>query len=275
MKKEVILITGKQAMKWIDIGVNLTNKRFNKDRMKIIADAEAAGVDCQIVTGTNLAESIQAFQLTQDYPERLYSTAGCHPHDAKHFTKQHFQQLEALLANKAVVAVGECGLDFNRNFSPPDVQVKVFEQQLQLACRINKPIFLHERDAFEPQVELLQTYLPQLKGAVIHCFTGTEVQLSTYLDLGLSIGITGWVCDERRGLSLKKMIHLIPDNKLMLETDAPYLLPRDLRPKPKSNRNLPQYLPHIAQVVADARNTSLESLSMQCYLNTQRFFELS
>ena len=261
-------------MKWIDIGVNLTNKRFDKDRQQIIQEAEAVGVVGQIITGTNLVGSEQAFQLCQDYPGRLFSTAGCHPHDAKNFTNKDYHQLEALLRQSSVVAVGECGLDFNRNFSPPDQQIRVFEQHLELAIGINKPVFLHERDAFAQQIELLQSYLPKLKGAVVHCFTGTEKQLKAYIDLGLYIGITGWVCDERRGLALREMVHLIPDDKLMLETDSPYLLPRDLRPKPKSSRNLPKYLPHIAQVIAEARNTSLESPSMQCYSNTKHFFGL-
>jgi len=261
-------------MNWIDIGVNLTNKRFDKDRDQIIVQAEAAGVLHQIITGTNLTESEQAFQLSQAYPGQLFSTAGCHPHDAKNFTDEHYHKLEQLLKQSSVVAVGECGLDFNRNFSPPEQQIKVFEKQLELAVRVNKPVFLHERDAFEQQFEILQSYLPRLKGAVVHCFTGNEQQLNAYIELGLSIGITGWVCDERRGLPLKEILHLIPDNKLMLETDAPYLLPRDLRPKPKSSRNLPQYLPHIAKVIAAARNTSLDSLSMQCFDNAKQFFEL-
>jgi len=262
-------------MKWIDIGVNLTNKRFNKDRQQVIQEAEAAGVIYQVVTGTNLNESQQAFQLTEAFSGQLFSTAGCHPHDAKHFTDQHYHQLEKLLDHSSVVAVGECGLDFNRNFSPPDRQIEVFKQQLALAVKVNKPVFLHERDAFEQHFELLQAYMPKLKGAVVHCFTGNEEQLKAYIELGVSIGITGWVCDERRGLPLRDIVHLIPDDKLMIETDSPFLLPRDLKPKPKSNRNVPKYLPHIAQTIAKARNTSLESLSNQCYANTLHFFGLN
>ncbi len=261
-------------MKWIDIGVNLTNKRFDKDRERVISQAESVGVLHQIITGTNIAESEHAFQLSQKYPGKLFSTAGCHPHDARNFSENHYQRLTQLLKHPSVVAVGECGLDFNRNFSPPDQQIDVFEQQLNLAIQVNKPLFLHERDAFNQQFEILQSYLPKLKGAVVHCFTGNEQQLNAYLELGLYIGITGWICDERRGLPLKKLVPLIPKDKLMLETDAPYLLPRDLRPKPKSSRNLPEYLPHIAKVIAKSRNTSLESLSMQCFNNTRQFFGL-
>lgn len=262
-------------MKWIDIGVNLTNSRFDKDREQIIKDAQHLGVGHQIVTGTNLQESQRAYALSVKFSGHLFSTAGCHPHDAKNFNDSHYQQISELLTHPSVVAVGECGLDFNRNFSPPEQQIAVFEQQLQLASKINKPIFLHERDAFEAQFEMLQSYLPKINYGVVHCFTGNEEQLQGYLELGLYIGITGWICDERRGQMLRKIVHLIPEDKLMLETDAPYLLPRDLHPKPKSNRNLPKYLPHIAKAVAKLRNTSLESLSVQCYANTKRFFGLS
>jgi len=262
-------------MNWIDIGVNLTNKRFNNDRDKVIQEAEAAGVKYQILTGTNITESKRAFQLTKEYSGKLFSTAGCHPHDAKNFTTQNYHQLEELLKHSSVVAVGECGLDFNRNFSPPAKQIEVLKQQLDLAVDTQKPVFLHERDAFEKHIEILQPYMNRLKGAVVHCFTGNEEQLKAYIELGAHIGITGWVCDERRGLPLRDIVHLIPDDKLMLETDAPFLLPRDLQPKPKSNRNVPKYLPHIAQTIAHARDTSLESLSNQCYANTSNFFGLN
>ncbi len=261
-------------MKWVDIGVNLTNKRFDKDREAIIHQAIAVGVKQQIITGTNLLESLNAFKLSQQYPNILFSTAGCHPHDAKDFSQNDLQQLKKTLLNPSVVAVGECGLDFNRNFSPKSEQLSVFEQQLELACEVQKPLFLHERDAFSEQIKLLEKYLPHLSGAVIHCFTGNKEQLLGYLNLGLSIGITGWICDERRGLELKEIIQYIPDNKLMIETDAPYLLPRDMRPKPKSSRNLPQYLPHIAGTIATCRNTTLEELSRQCYANSKTFFSL-
>ncbi len=259
---------------WIDIGVNLTNSRFDKDRPQVISQAQAHGVIAQIVTGTNLQESINAHDLCQQFPNQLFSTAGCHPHDAKNFLPEHLQQLKQLLSNDCVVAVGECGLDFNRDFSPRDVQLEVFEQQLILASETQKPVFLHERDAFEPQIELLKKYRDQLTGAVVHCFTGNKQQLLAYLDLNLHIGITGWVCDERRGQTLQSIVHLIPNDKLMLETDAPYLTPRNIRPRPKSSRNLPQYLPHVAAEVARLRNVSIGQLSEQCMETTQRFFSL-
>jgi len=259
---------------WIDIGVNLTSRRFDKDRQEVIKNALNAGVTRQIVTGTNLAESKKALKLCNEHPHVLFSTAGCHPHDAKNFTANHLSQLVELLKSRSVVAVGECGLDFNRNFSPPDIQLTVFEQQLQLAAQVGKPLFLHERDAFEQQLKLLKAYRKNVKGGVVHCFTGTKDQLLAYLDLDLHIGITGWVCDERRGQELRDIVHLIPSERLMLETDAPYLLPRDRRPKPKSSRNLPEYLPHIAGVVAELRGVAIEQLAKQCTTNSIQFFGL-
>jgi len=266
----------KAQLKYIDIGVNLTNKRFDKDRTVIIKEAEKNGVVKQIVTGTNLAESKKALQLTKDFPHNLYSTAGCHPHDAKDFQLSDLEELRGLLKDPQVVAVGECGLDFNRNFSPEQDQLRVFEQQLELAVECQKPVFLHERDAFEAQYKLLKKYAPKLNGGVVHCFTGEVEHMQAYLDLGLFIGITGWICDERRGVDLYNNVHLIPSDRLLLETDAPYLLPRDLpkelRAKPKSSRNLPQYLPHIAETIARARDQELVELAERWYSNTEKLF---
>ncbi|MBV1910489.1 MAG: TatD family hydrolase [Kangiellaceae bacterium] len=262
-------------MKWIDIGVNLTNQRFDKDREAIIIAAQQTDIVAQIVTGTNLQESQQALQLSSQYTNQLFSTAGCHPHDAKNFEETHIRQIQAILEHDSVVAVGECGLDFNRDFSPRETQIKVFEQQLTLAVDCKKPLFLHERDAFETQLKLLKKYRSKLTGAVVHCFTGTKEQLLAYLDLDLHIGITGWICDERRGKALREIVHLIPEDRLMLETDAPYLLPRDMRPRPKSSRNLPQYLPHIGKAVAQLRDVDTVTLAEQCYQNTISFFGLT
>lgn len=257
---------------WIDIGVNLTNKRFDKDREAVILSAQAVGVIKQLVTGTNLKESQAALDLVARFPDQLRSTAGCHPHDADNFTPEHCKTLAELATRKEVLAIGECGLDFNRNFSTKENQLRVFEQQLALACDVGKPVFLHERDAFDEQKQLLAQYRPNMAGGVVHCFTGNKEQLETYISMDLYIGITGWICDERRGQELLNLLPLIPDDRLLIETDAPYLTPRDLKPKPKSSRNLPEYLPHIAQKIANKREVNLSELSKQCYANTVRLF---
>ncbi|NVK23041.1 MAG: TatD family hydrolase [Kangiellaceae bacterium] len=259
-------------MAFIDIGVNLTNSRFDKDRAQVIANAKEVGVTHLIITGTNAQESQQAYQLTQDF-DNCYATAGCHPHDSERMTADDFELIKHLLKHEKVVAVGECGLDFNRNFSPQPTQVKVFEQQLALACKLNKPLFLHERDASTTMIDMLNNH-SNLPPAVIHCFTGSQQALESYLSLGLYIGITGWVCDERRGQELAEIVHLIPDDRLMIETDAPYLIPRNIRPRPKSNRCLPQHLPYVAQKLAECRQQTIEHISKITCQNSIDFFAI-
>ena len=264
----------KKNVKLIDIGVNLTNKRFDKDLPDVITNAQQAGLSALIITGTNLAESRVAIELAQTDPDFLFTTAGIHPHDASTFDKNSLATLKVLATNPQVKAIGECGLDFNRNYSTPAEQEVAFVQQLELAVELQLPVFMHERDANERFIELLKPYRPQLPNAVIHCFTGSKSDLLRYLELDLHIGITGWICDERRGVELLDLVKLIPDNRLMIETDAPYLLPRSMRPKPKSSRNEPKYLPYIAQTIALAREQSLKALINNTQKNSQAFFNL-
>ena len=261
-------------MKWVDIGINLTNQRYDKDRDHVIANALAAGVERLIITGTNISESQHALALAESNPKNLFATAGCHPHEAKSLDQQGLAELAKLLEAKSVVAVGECGLDFNRNFSPPEQQIVAFKQQLELAIQCQKPLFLHERDAFDTQYEILKEFLPQIAGGVVHCFTGEQMHLEKYLELGLSIGITGWICDERRGQALFDMVKIIPDDRLLVETDGPYLTPRNLPAKPKNGRNEPKFLPHIGETIAAARGQSVAHIASISYLNSCRLFNL-
>jgi len=258
----------------IDIGVNLTNKRFNKDRPDVLHNAQQTGVTGIIITGTNLTESREAIALAKTMPDFLFTTAGIHPHDAKHFDNNSLASLTELASHSQVKAIGECGLDFNRNFSTPREQEYAFVQQLELAVELQLPVFMHERDASNRFIALLSPYRAQLPNAVIHCFTGSEETLQRYIELDLHIGITGWICDERRGNELLALVKQIPDNRLMIETDAPYLLPRSMRPKPKSSRNEPKYLPYIAETIALAREQSVEALIDQTNKNSQEFFNL-
>lgn len=256
---------------WCDIGVNLGNSRFDHDREQVVARALAAGVDRLIITGTSVAGSEQAAALAGSYTG-CWFTAGVHPHDAARVTAGWQQQLRTLLSDPKALAVGECGLDFDRDFSPRPVQEAVFEAQLELAAAVHKPLFLHERAASERQLALLGSWRARLAGGVQHCFTGDLATLRRYLDLDLYIGITGWICDERRGLPLRDLLRYIPAERLLVETDAPYLTPRDLRPKPRDGRNEPAFLPHIAAQVAAARGDDLESLAAQLNANGRRLF---
>ncbi len=173
-----------------------------------------------------------------------------------------------------MVAIGECGLDFYRNIASPEQQAFAFSAQLELAAELSMPLFLHCRDAHDRFISLLTPWLPSLPGAVVHCFTGTRDELEACLHAGLYVGITGWVCDERRGVALRELMPLIPADRLLLETDAPYLLPRDLRPRPTSRRNEPCFLPHIVQQVAGLRGEDSHALAKQCDRNARRLFRL-
>lgn len=264
-------------MQLIDIGVNLTNPSFADKHQAILERAEAAGVVQMMVTGTSLEGSEQALELclTLDQSgQRLFSTAGVHPHDASHWNSDSTRQLRALLEQPRVRAVGECGLDFNRDFSPRPQQEKALEEQLALAVALQMPVFLHERDASERLLAILKDYRDRLPAAVVHCFTGERAALFGYLDLDLHIGITGWICDERRGTHLHPLMRSIPQGRLMLESDAPYLLPRSLRPKPKSGRNEPAFLTEVLREVAVHRGESAEQLAAHTTACARAFFDL-
>lgn len=264
-------------MQLIDIGVNLTHPSFANRSEAVLQRAFEAGV-CQLVlTGTSLPGSEQALQLCEQLdPEaaRLFATVGVHPHDAGSWNADTARHLHSLLKQPRCRAVGECGLDFNRDIAPRPLQEKVLEQQLALAVELQLPVFLHERDADQRLLAIVREFRDQLPAAVVHCFTGEKRALFNYLDLDLHIGITGWVCDERRGSHLHPLLREIPSSRLMLESDAPYLLPRSLRPKPKGGQNEPAYLPEVLREVALHREVSLELLAEQTTACARLFFKL-
>lgn len=269
----------------IDIGLNLTSSQFKNDTEQLIKSALAVNVDTMIVTGTSIDQSRQALHLTQQYPQYLYATAGIHPHHANTFTEHSIKQLRILLADRRVVALGECGLDFNRNFSTPAEQLSCFERQLELAVELKIPVFLHQRDAQGEFIRLIRKYRTGLVDAVAHCFTGGHKELDACLQEDLYIGVTGWLCDERRGRELQACISQVPKDRLMVETDAPYLFPRDLKlaneytlsakeKKKLRSRNEPQYLPHIVKTLASFIKTDAAELAQITTNNTRNFFRL-
>ena len=258
----------------IDIGANLTHDSFDADRAEVLQRAAAAGVERMIVTGSSNQGSRDALQLARGAPGRLYATAGVHPHHAADFDESSVALIRQLAAEDAVVAIGECGLDYFRNFSPREAQLAAFRSQLEIASETGLPVFLHQRDAHDDFVEVLEPMLPKLSRAVAHCFTGEHESLHEYLAMGLWIGITGWICDERRGAHLHDIVSIVPDDRLMIETDAPYLLPRTIRPKPKSRRNEPAYLTEVLRVVAEARDQSEDHVARITTENAIRFFGL-
>ncbi len=262
----------------IDIGANLTSRAFAKDLHDVIARAVSQGVDKMLVTGTSLEHSEAALQLCEAYAGRLYSTCGIHPHHAGEWTRTTADQLKDLADHACVRAIGECGLDYNRNFSTPHDQRYAFEAQLELAAELQLPVFLHQRDAHDDFVKLLEHWRPQLVGGVAHCFTGNADQARAYLDLDLDIGITGWICDERRGQDLQQAVKHIPVDRLMIETDAPYLMPRDLphelAVQLQPRRNEPMTLPHVCRAVAGCMNTDAERVASHSTQRASQLFSL-
>ena len=253
----------------IDAGVNLSNHQFDGHQRDVITRASEAGVTNMLIIGCDIVSSQQSLELAIEHLQ--YSTAGIHPHDAKSVTNELEAQLTTLANNKQVIAIGECGLDYNRDFSPRDVQRRVFRRQLALAEKLNLPVYLHERDASEDMLSILKEF--NVRG-VLHCFTGNSTALKQYLDLGLYIGITGWVCDERRGKDLQQLVPSIPLNRLLIETDAPFLIPRTVSPKPKSRKNEPSLLPYICKTVAQLYKIEEEVIARCTTQNFNRVFDL-
>ena len=266
--------TGDPRAPLIDIGANLAHDSFDQDREAVLDRAAAAGVGHIIVTGSSRQSSLDAAALCQRFPGRLSSTAGVHPHHARDWGADDGDWMTDLARRPGVVAIGECGLDFFRNFSSHEDQESAFRAQLEIGATTGLPVFLHQRDAHERFRPILADYLPSLSRGVAHCFTGSRDELDDYLDMDLYIGVTGWICDERRGLHLRELVAAIPHDRLLLETDAPYLMPRDLDPKPSSRRNEPMYLRHIAATVAACVGKSLEQLAAETTANATRFFGL-
>ncbi|GAA4893167.1 TatD family hydrolase [Ferrimonas pelagia] len=260
-------------MKLTDIAVNLAGQRFDKDRDDVVRRASEAGVRRLLSLASDLDEASVCIAHAQHYAN-VYATAGVHPHHASAWCADSLPRLKQQLQHPKVIAVGECGLDYNRDYSPRPAQREAFAAQLALAAELSMPVLLHCREAYADFLPLLARYRADLPGAVLHCFTGSGAELDAALALDLHIGITGWICDERRGGELRQLVTRIPAHRLLLETDAPYLLPRDLRPKPKSSRNEPAYLPHIAQAVARLRHVPLETLCRQCEDNVKQLFPL-
>lgn len=258
----------------VDIGVNLTHKRFASDVHEVIGRAHQAGVQQLVITGTDLPKSREALSMATARRGGLYSTAGVHPHHASGCDEETLSALADLAKHESTVAIGECGLDYNRNYSPPIDQRRWFEAQVQLAARMQLPLFLHEREARADLLAILKRYRDNLPCAVVHCFTGSAEDLEAYIALDLHIGITGWICDERRGTHLQHLVARVPGGRLMLESDAPFLLPRDMPGAPKSRRNEPAFLPHVLKRVATSLGRAPAEVAESTTTTARHFFGL-
>jgi TatD DNase family protein len=262
-------------MELIDIGANLTHESFAHDLDAVLQRADDQGVQRLVVTGASRDGSEHALALARRYPGRLHATAGVHPHHAIDYDEATDARLRELATQAEVCAVGETGLDYHRNYSPREVQLDVFERQLRIAADTGKPLFLHQRDAHADFLALLARYRDRVPAAVVHCFTDSREALHDYLALDCHIGITGWICDERRGSHLREFVREIPANRLMIETDAPYLLPRTIRPKPAHHRNEPMYLRHICEEIARDRGEPAAVTAANSTATARAFFGIA
>lgn len=256
----------------VDIGINLAHDSYDHDRDEVIARAVSVGVTRMVITGSSTESTKRAIELVRESPDRFRCTAGVHPHHAHELDDAQMAELETLARAPEVAAVGECGLDYFRNFSPHEAQAAAFRRQLELAVVVGKPVFLHQRDAHADFLAILRDFRSKIAGGVAHCFTAGIEEARAYLELGLYIGITGWICDERRGHHLREVVRQIPRERLLIETDGPYLLPRDITPKPFSRRNEPMYLPHVLRAIAAARNEDPEELGTITTRNALELF---
>lgn len=267
----------------VDIAGNLTNKAFREDLSAVLARAVKAGVSGVVVAGVSTTTSRRGWEMAMDLRGSsvhspapvLVATAGIHPHHASQASPEALDEIAELARREHVVAVGECGLDYNRKFSAPDAQRKAFEAQLEIAAELKKPVYLHERDAHEDFARILERWRSKLvKGAVVHCFTGTRSILDRYLEMDLHIGFTGWLCDERRGKHLLDIVRQVPRGRMMVETDCPYILPRDLpsHERPRDGRNEPAFVVHVAKAIARERGESFEDLTAHTTRTARDFF---
>lgn len=261
----------------IDIGANLAHESFAHDIEAVVARAREAGVETIIVTGSSRDSSVQALELARRHPGFLYATAGLHPHHASEWSTELAALFRDLAQNPDVVSLGECGLDYFRDLSPRADQRRAFAAQLQLAVELKKPVFLHQRDAHADFIAILREHRASLAGAVVHCFTDTRAALDECLALDCYIGITGWVCDERRGAPLREVVLYIPDDRLLIETDAPYLVPHNAprdRSRVSGRRNEPALLPYVVQTLAALRGQTVEHMAAISTHNARCLFRL-
>lgn len=261
-------------MDLIDIGANLAHDSFDTDLDAVLARAAEAGVTQIVVTGSDAESNEKALRIAANEPGRLFCTAGCHPHRASAADETLYRRMRELAREETVVALGEMGLDFFRDFSPRPQQELAFERQLEVAVEAGMPVFLHQRDAHERFLPILRQFRDALPAAVAHCFTAGRKELYDYLDLDCHIGLTGWICDERRGDAVREAARYLPLDRVLVETDAPYLLPRDLQPKPASRRNEPVHLPHVLAALARCMGCDADLLAEATTRNAERLFRL-
>ena len=255
-----------------DIACNFSSDRFDSDLNEVIKRAKDNKVTKFLIVSASLEDTKKVNNIYKDNKDSCFFTIGVHPHNANEFNFSSSLKMKHLIEEYKPHSVGETGLDFFRNISTYEEQLFAFEQQIQIAVETNLPLFLHQRDAHDDFMKTISKYKNNISKAVVHCFTGTQKELEDYLEMGFHIGLTGWICDERRNVDLRKSLINIPIEKLMIETDCPYLIPRNLKDKPKNNRNEPSHLPHIAKEIALLVDIDKNKLIDITYKNSLDFF---
>lgn len=257
----------------IDIGANLTHPQLYNQLKTIIEHINNSKTEKVIITSSNLMDTALAKEIISLYPDLFYTTVGYHPHNAKDYDSSLYDKIINESNSKYVVAIGECGLDYYREYSSKEEQWTCFEAHLEIAKITKLPIFLHEREAHNDFIQFLKKYSESIKKKVVHCFTGNKSELKTYLDLGAYIGITGWISDPERGKHLLDLMKYIPEDRLMIETDAPYLIPKNI-PGNKKDINEPSYLEYVAETIAQCLNKNLDDIMISTRKNTRIFFSI-
>ena len=255
-----------------DIACNFTSERFDKDLDKVIDTAITNKITKFGLICSRLSDLDKILKIYEQYSKNMFFTIGAHPHHANEINDEYLKKLKVAVSNNNPHAIGETGLDFFRNLSTYEEQIYAFEEQIKIAIDANKPLFLHQRDSHDDFIKILRKYSSDINKAVVHCFTGTQEQLDDYLELDCFIGVTGWICDEKRNVELRKTIKNIPLSKLMVETDCPYLIPKDLPDKPKNNRNEPSNLNHIVREISSLIDIDEDILRKETFKNTKYFF---
>jgi len=257
-----------------DIACNFTSKRFDNDLDEVIDRAIINNITKFGLICSQLSDLDKLLKIYNRYSKDMFFTIGVHPHHANEFNDEYLKNLKESINNNNPHAIGETGLDFFRNLSTYEEQVYAFEEQIKIAIDTNKPLFLHQRDSYDDFIKILRKYSSDINKAVVHCFTGTQKELEDYLELDCYIGVTGWICDAKRNVELRKTIKNIPLEKLMIETDCPYLIPKNLPEKPKNNRNEPNNLNHIVAEISALINIDEDILRDETFKNTLDFFTI-
>ena len=267
------------GIKYYDIGVNIFSKQFKLTPLGIVDNCRGNKEIGLVIISNNMAESYKTYEFLQltnhfikPYPY-IYGTVGIHPHNADKAKKEDFNTLKEYINNvPQIVAIGECGLDYDRNFSTRENQIRCFEKQICLAEELNLPLYLHERKAVNDFIKRFKNHKDICNKSVVHCFTGNRDTLEKYIDMGFYIGITGWISDNKRAKELREAVKILPLDRVMIETDSPFLTP--IYKGLSKGINYPWNVKYVAEDLAKYMSVSVEELIKATKDNTEKFFNI-